>query len=279
LERWEPAGESLLWVRVTKLNPQRNDEKIWLYFGCSDTGNDNASALWQGYAGVWHLNEPVTNGQIVGTHVDSTANGNNGGQRGNAGVAAQLGGGQQFVPNDFIRIPNAPSLDIQGAITLSAWVSLPTVNTGYAAFVSKYNLANRRSYQLYAFDMQPRFVISQDGTNTDIFVTSDTAFVPGVWHNLLGTWDGTTNSDALSLYMDGVLVGKSAGPATATIFSSPDDAQIGCGFLNAGPAQCVEASLDEVRILPAPRSSDWVAAEDRSMRDSWITYGPTELVP
>ena len=281
IERFAPGGASYLWVRVPRILADSDQTTIWLYFGNPAPGSARPpSELWQGHAAVWHLNEPLLDGQTTGTVVDATSHGNHGAQIRNAGVAGYLAGGQDFRPNDYVRIPDASSLDITGAITLSAWFRLPVTNSGYSAFVSKYELgSDQRSYSLYLFDMQPRFVISPDGTDTNVFVTGTNDVSTGTWHYLVGTWDGTIGADALRLYLDGALVAQAAGPLVPTILSSPIDVQLGCSFFNGGLAQCIRALLDEVRITPVARSAAWVNAEYRSMSNAMISFGAPQARP
>jgi len=104
------------------------------------------------------------------------------------------------------------SLGITSAITVSAWVKIPTTNTGGASphiqeiicqdttSSSNRNWAlNWRGgpYLVFAFA-----VWHTDGTVSSI---STTGITPnnGLWQHVVGTFDGTTNAGGLRIYVDG----------------------------------------------------------------------------
>ena len=56
-DTWNPAGESLVWVRIPEL---AKGAKFRMYYGDqSVTANPSAANVWSAYAGVWHLNAAV----------------------------------------------------------------------------------------------------------------------------------------------------------------------------------------------------------------------------
>ena len=81
--------------------------------------------VWSdGYAGVWHLGEPVTAGQNGGFHADATGQGRDGTQNGNGAEEGKIGGGQHFDgQGSFIDIAHPEAFVLGDSdCTISAWV-------------------------------------------------------------------------------------------------------------------------------------------------------------
>ncbi len=57
IESWNPAGESLIWVRVPTINALSDSDYVWMYLGNpAATDTQNPAGVWSAdYAGVWHL--------------------------------------------------------------------------------------------------------------------------------------------------------------------------------------------------------------------------------
>ena len=104
------------------------------------------------------------------------------------------------------------SLGITSAITVSAWVKIPTTNTGGPApniqeiicedttSSSSRNWAlNWRggSYNVFSFA-----IFHTDGTISSIATTGITPN-NGLWQHVVGTFDGTTNAGGLRIYVNG----------------------------------------------------------------------------
>ncbi len=69
VERWNPAGESLVWVKVPSLT---KDTLITAHYGSSNPDAVTPTAVWDShYLGVWHMG--AAEGST--TQADSTANG------------------------------------------------------------------------------------------------------------------------------------------------------------------------------------------------------------
>jgi len=65
------TGEVIIWVKIPTLSHNSNTV-IYMHYGNSSvtTSTADASGLWTGYTGVWHMQEST------GSLVDSTGNGN-----------------------------------------------------------------------------------------------------------------------------------------------------------------------------------------------------------
>lgn len=114
VETWNPAGESLVWVRVPKLTV---DSRVRLYWGLRDDAPapepSDSTGVWRGYTGVWHLDEPE------GTAVDKTGHGLDGVPSGEA--AAQM-----VVTNDAVLGGARVNVNDNSAIGKGSYLLIPS---------------------------------------------------------------------------------------------------------------------------------------------------------
>jgi len=114
--------------------------------------------------------------------------------------------------DDYIQINGSDvstsNLAITGAFTISAWVKFTGAGTdqsiagrgegmgtagNYGYFLSRYSGTNFIVFDTYSA------APARDGLD------SATAIADTNWHLVVGTWDGTTNSNGKKIYIDGVL--------------------------------------------------------------------------
>ena len=156
--------------------------------------------------------------------------------------------------DDFVNI-GTTSLGITNAISISAWVKIPTTNTGGGGaniqmilnedttsgtarnWALSWRGTGTNNWQFYVYN-----------TNGSFNIVSSSGLTPndGNWHHLLATYDGTTNTDGLKLYVDG------ASPFTATASStgirSTSSAEATIGATSGGSAWRFEGNIDEVAV-------------------------------
>ena len=143
---------------------------------------------------------------------------------------------------NFIQVPSSASLEIQDAITLSAWVfhfssSSPQHIVNMSALYSGYRLAawwaNPAGNSLEFYDTNEEQYLVDDGGQPYI----------GVWTHIAGTWDGSV----MRIYRDGILSGEST--FTGQIAIANNDLYI--GVLNPIPWPIqgyFHGYIDDVRI-------------------------------
>ena len=112
--------------------------------------------------------------------------------------------------NDFVDAGLNSSLQIPGALTLEAWINPNGLPTGSDSGIAGTGINN---YQLTYHSNGSVFLYINNGSN-NIQVPSVS---PNVWHHVAGTWDGTTNTNGLKLYIDGLL--STQGTSTETSIS------------------------------------------------------------
>jgi prepilin-type N-terminal cleavage/methylation domain-containing protein len=155
--------------------------------------------------------------------------------------------------DDYVAVPGSDStssnLAITGAITLSAWVKLN------ASGVYQY-IAGRG--QAFAGNGNYGYALAYNGTynqlwwgmhSTTVFneIYSSSAYTDNNWHLVVGTWDGTTNSNGMKFYIDGRLDGQK----TATISAIGQPAyQFRIGSKGSS-GYYLNGSIDDVRVFNA----------------------------
>ncbi|HRI71826.1 MAG TPA: hypothetical protein PK156_46655, partial [Polyangium sp.] len=137
---------------------------------------------------------------------DASGNENNGASGTGTGItpvtymAGQVGNGFALTGSSFVQVPNSASLQITGAMTMSAWIRPATMT---ARIFDKITAGGADGYLLDMVGGQLRMIIPPRtfGTPTNIPMN--------VWTHVAGTWDGTTGR----LYVNGSLVRTSSGTA------------------------------------------------------------------
>ncbi|MBN1673250.1 MAG: hypothetical protein JXR37_19550 [Kiritimatiellae bacterium] len=149
--------------------------------------------------------------------------------------------------NSYVKVPDAESLRITGAVTIAAWIRIADPGRDrYAAIVSQ--KPNRKSRAGYALEYQP-------GANKLVLRSSgDSAYAEQVdldtgWHHVAGVVDGTTGR----LYVDGEE--KTTDPEMGALEKS--DAPLSIGRLSGDDA-LFEGVIDEVCVYARALSADEV---------------------
>ena len=111
--------------------------------------------------------------------------------------------------DDYVTIPDAPSLSALSQFTVLLWMQGYTIKN-YPCLISKYYHSTEREWILAAM-WGPA---SQKYPTLAIYDQSTSAVVGGQvisydlydqrWHQVAATWDGTTNYTGLAMYIDGL---------------------------------------------------------------------------
>jgi hypothetical protein len=174
----------------------------------------------------------------TGTVVNDASGHGNTGTISNATWTANGKFGQALVFNgtsSLVTIADNTLLNLTTGMTLEAWVSPGTGNTGWRDIIYKGN----DNYYLEGSTSTgaPGAGIMVGGSATETFGAG--ALAPNVWKFLTATYDGTT----LRFYVDGALV--SSQPRTGSIVTSTNPLQIGGDSLYG---QFFQGTIDEVRV-------------------------------
>lgn len=249
------TGQILAWVRFPTLNAT-TDTEFFMYFGnSSQTTDQSVNTTWDSnYQLVMHMDDLT----------DATANGNNGTDNGTGGTGSSagiLGNARVFsqADGDFISVADDATIDITGAITLSAWVNIDNFGTTPDLLTKgDYN----ESYGTWLrTDNTARF--ADDGTTR---VTSVATIGSGTTGYVTFTNSGTETA----VYINGT--NKVTG--TLASFTNNNDP-----FFISTAAYPLNGWVDEVRVSNIARSDDWVITEYNNQFTPGSFYSETDESP
>ena len=155
--------------------------------------------LMNGIVGLWHLDEPVGTAG-AGTVVDKSGYANNGTPGGTYqfGTAGKLSTAFYSSSAGFIDLGNASSLNLSGALTISAWI-FGTSTGGWTSIISK----GDSSYRLSLFNTTSKLDFGTTGLSNQDLASNGTV-IDGRWHHVVAVYGGTTNPNKY-IYIDGIL--------------------------------------------------------------------------
>ena len=284
IEKWNTAGDSILWVRVPQIDTGVTGDHIWLYYGNpSALAAQDSATLWSGYSLAWHLDEDPS--AAAPQFSDRTANSNNGTTAGgipaNAQAAGKVGGAIAFDgADDWITGAGTASLRNIGDVTISMWVFRTAASRAewlcdFSTPASEQE-GNNHLYEL-SFDSSNNVALQWEfnaGSDEAAQSTVSLASAINQWTYITVVRSSTTNQ--VRFFENGAPLGgivsytnDPTGGTTGSFWFGglPDNTSSKLPFLGR---------LDEVRIEPAVRSPAWIATQYRSMIDGFLTYGADE---
>jgi hypothetical protein len=159
---------------------------------------------------------------------------------GNNAGAVSFGSGidqQAFSLNgtmgSFVEVPNDPSLQFTGGVTVDAWIN-PSVLGG--RIVDKITAFGSDGFLLDMGGDQVRIIVSPDTYFTDSHVPA------GMWTHVAGTFDGTT----MAIYYNGVGVGSAAAGAPHGVPTNANTLRIGA---DSTGGSLFNGMIDEARVF------------------------------
>ncbi|MBL8022538.1 MAG: DUF2341 domain-containing protein [Leptospirales bacterium] len=269
IERFDPAGTSYVWVRVPRIDASSTTDFIYMRYG-NGTASDaqNKTGVWSAnYRAVYHLTSGFT---------DSSSSANNGADASTTSLTnGVIGSGRSFLTTGNSNITNGVTGYSAATGTIEAWARatiLPTAGTRKYIFSHRVGSTNTRIY-LYSlnatgdfrFGIGDIFDISCGACNSTGIQLS-----VGQWNYLGLSW----NSGAFAVYANGAATPTNSTGAY-TNFGSIDTNTFLGSFKNSG--ENWDGIIDEVRVSNVVRPAAYFAAQNLSMRDTFITYGAEEI--
>jgi hypothetical protein len=148
------------------------------------------------------------------TWSDLSGNGNNGTINGATYDSSNNGRFLFDNTNDVVTIPNSASLNPTTGLTIASWVIFDADSQDF--IFEKGNVNTQFSLFSHSTDIVFRTFHSGDTSyHTQGLSKSSVGVINGQWHNIVGSWNGTTKT----IYVDGVLrnsVSKSGSLVTTT---------------------------------------------------------------
>jgi hypothetical protein len=202
---------------------------------------------------LWHFNE--NSGTTI---ADETTNNNDGVLGGDGSgndlpswTTGKFGSGLNFDGgNDYIDVPDSPSLSITGSITIEVWLKFTAKPFPGDYFpIIKKRIFGTDTYQLLINDNgRPLFHVDQ-GTGNSIL--GNTVISDGKWHYVAATWD----QSYLRIYLDGV---SDANPVLLSGNMADTAEKVGIGYLTTESPTLYNyytGLMDEIRISDTARTA------------------------
>lgn len=268
IDTWDTTGTSLVWVKLPSLSGTATT--FTAYYGSTAALDANDStAVWSGYAGVWHLND------AAGASADSSGNGNSGTDRGNVTAETGVIGGAKRTAKENgnsndkkagVTIASSDSLKVAPTLTMSMWYKPRVAMDGTWAYLFATKTAD--SGESWAAQFRNKTLAIATGGSTENTSHAPLFNVPygaSVWTKL----DVSIDGKSISVYTNGVLSATKTSSSTAA-----DGSGLAIGSMLGNGYGAFNGDIDEARLYGEVRTADWIAAEyGNVMNVSFATAG------
>ena len=204
VETFDPNGTTFVWTKVPSLSAAT---EITVYFGGLENVDNDPTAVWSRYAGVWHFAPSEAGGTTV---ADATGHGLDGATTGTITTYAGPFGGDALRSTAVVTAPNYDSLvPNAGQFTASGWFKMPSQTSEFITFVSKKTGLSWNDSTGWYLEMGQ----SKTKMNLVIGNSAPSANIPDVtanWNHFTVVSDGSN----VKVYMNG-----SASPAITASYS------------------------------------------------------------
>ena len=258
IERWDPAGTSIVWVRVPQIDASSTTDFITMHWGdAALTDAQTPAQVWDHAALVYHLAEDPTFGtkDSTGTHAGTATP---------QMIAADLVDGKLGKAVRFDGMGggiHAPSMMLP-RFTWTMWLRADAAPAGTA---NHEPITDGDTNFNFAWDHStPAYVGALAMHDTTMWhAAQGTGFAGATWYLLAGTYDGLQ----LCLHVDAAAPTcvNAGSPSTPTALFQLADA--------TSNVATFKGILDEVRVYDVARSDLWLDADHASQTDTLITYG------
>ncbi len=189
-----------------------------------------------------------------GNGVDASGMGNNGTPIGSTSYGAGRISSALLLASSGSRleVPDSNSLDVTGAVTISAWIRPEASGTQYV--ISKKGKGSTDGYEVSLSNSGSVFVrFNEDSSGNTYRVDSSTRFSTNgqTWMHVVATYDGST----IKLYINGQLEGSK----NANFQIGTNDLPLSIGSGENG-YRGMQGGIDDVRIYSRALSADEVSA-------------------
>ena len=165
---------------------------------------------------------------------------------------------------DYLTMGTASSLKGFSAITVSFWAQIDVNQGNYDRFLDFSGTTNDRVFRMMCDTSDPDKLIWATWDQSDsaiATVTSSNALPLGSWVHCVGTWDGTTTSNAHKLYINNST--SDGGVATASNTNDLNNdaaAELTIGADKLSNSNYLAGRIDEVAIWNVALDADAIAA-------------------
>lgn len=291
IDTWNPAGESLVWVRIPSLS---SSTVITAYYGQTGAlaNPERAQGVWKnGYAGVWHMNTDSTLG--TANVVDSTGNGfhaqainrvvQGDGILGKSFHSPGRGDSSTHAQNR-VSIPSYNSKVTDAAnFTVSGWFKhdLYDYKNGRRLFCHKPSNSGTDGWEVYMNTTKTGLIhvrgSGKENTQT-LTCPAQVDWVDGEtpkWFHLTVVYRG----NFVDAYANGVRITAEGGSAIpGNVTATANTSVLGVLNYGNGGAAGMQGWTDEVRVSQQTFSAARAKAEYDTMVDAaFVSYSAVEL--
>ena len=256
VETFNPDGTTFVWVKVPSLS---SATRLTVYFGGTANADNDPTAVWSRYVGVWHFDDAAAGTTTV---ADATGHSLAGTTTGTISTYAGPFGGDTLQCTEKINAPDYDSLLSNVAqFSVSGWFKAPNQSSAYYTFASKKADLNWSADQGWYLEM------SQSKTKANLVLTASNNFnIPDVsanWNYFHLVSDGST----IKVYMNG-----STSAAVSKSYNVKASSKV---FLICGKGGC----SDEYRLRAGAASAAETALDYATMADAaFFDAGAIETV-
>lgn len=256
VEMWDAAmGEAAIWVRVPVIRGNERQE-IRLHWGKPDAASEsNGGAVFNeanGYAGVWHMSEPVRDevGTLASKDLGTTP------AEGVIGAARRFPGGAGVFAGD--QISNLPTGSAPHST--EAWFRAAKPNGSLVGW------GNEQGQGKVVIQYRSPPHIRADCYFSGGDVASASRLTPGEWTHVVHTFA----PGEARVYVNGRLDGASVHKGSSMAIKRPARLWLG-GWYNQYD---FVGELDEVRISKVARPPEWVRLQYENQKPLQMLVGP-----
>jgi hypothetical protein len=265
IERWDPSGTSVVWVKLPALE---TGASFTMIYGDGDeaAGSQRPAEVWTAYDLVYHLSD---SGADSSSGFDATPQNQVSHAGGKIGGAALFDG-----VDDYYEIgQDLPLLRAAPGGSASAWVRLDDLLTGSILEISINGDVGSRMF----LNLQETTAVTRLGVRTQD-LTSGAQNADGVDAAPVGEWVWVAGASdfaaqTTTIYFNGavsatteMLLTDAMTPDTNSDIAviGADDGLVAGGFF--------PGAIDEVRCAARALGPEWIAAQYLSMTDALLTF-------
>ena len=255
IEYFDPLQQiGLIWVKLPRLTPATNLEKIYMYYGNSSavSGEDKPATFGVDDVLVYHFD---------GMAEDATAYMNN--PQINTAIeapGAAIGAGVEFTGTESITIASTPSLRLvpETGATVSLWTKI--INEQDNATVFSYTEDNGDVISLKINDTNPYVEYISNGITTATPILAESELTLDTWNHLAFT----VSAENIILYVNGLETAIMELPivemgGVLTLAAAADGSQAFIG------------QIDQLHIVKRAVTLDWISL-------AYTNQGPSDLL-
>ena len=204
--------------------------------------------------GLWQFDEGIGT-----TALDSSGNINDGTIHGASWTEGILNSPALWFDgvNDYVSIPNLPSLNPADEISIEAWVKTGVIpQAGWNKIIAKPYTSYTSPYQQYALTLHDdHFIFELNAGGTKEGVTGTETLESNTWYHIAGTYDGSE----MRIYVNGEPNGTLS--KSGAIARYPTDVHIGAGIYSDVQTEYLNGTIDDVKILNIALSAEDIRAD------------------